>query len=116
MLGDGLTSVALFIGVITTFIAFIAQGLLLKKIFIYDMGVKEFPAWVLVCFTPLILFLLGFNSFINLISFVGGILLGIDGLLIMLIYKKIGGRPTVVYPLMLVFILGIAYSVIYFTT
>ncbi len=116
VLGDGLTSVALFIGVITTFIAFIAQGLLLKKIFIYDMGVKEFPAWVLVCFTPLILFLLGFNSFINLISFVGGILLGIDGLLIMLIYKKIGGRPTVVYPLMLVFILGIVYSVIYFTT
>src|SRR3989344_1771800 len=114
VLGDGIVSVALFMGVITTFIAFIAQGLLLKKVFMYDVGVKEFPAWIFACFTPLILFLLGLNSFINLISFVGGFLLGIEGILIMLIYKKIGGKPIVVYPLMLVFILGIVYSLVYF--
>jgi len=114
VLGNGIISIALLIGVITTFIAFIACGLLLKKVFMYDLGVKELPAWVFVCFIPLILFLLGVNSFINLISFVGGILLGIDGILIMLMYRKIGGKPIIVYPLMLVFILGIIYSLIYF--
>lgn len=107
-------SIALFIGVITTFTCFINQGLLLKKVFMYDMGLKEFPAWLITCFTPLMLFLLGFNSFILLISFIGGVLLSIEGILIVLIYKKIGGKKIVVYPLALFFILGIMYSIIYF--
>jgi len=113
-LGQGIISIALFVGVITTFTAFIAQGLLLKKVFMYDLGVKEFPAWVLTCFPPLIFFLLGFNSFIVLISFVGGVLLSIDGILILLMYKKIGGKKIIAYPLILVFVLGIIYEVIYF--
>lgn len=106
--------IALLIGAITTCIAFIAQGLLLKKVLMYDAGVPQFPAWALVSFVPLVLFLLGLNSFIPLISFIGGFLLGIDGILILLIYKKIGGRKIIIYPLMLVFILGMAYEIIYF--
>src|SRR3989344_1087442 len=106
--------VALSMGLVSTFIAFIAMGLLLKKIFMYDMGLKEFPAWLLTCFVPLVLFLLGLNSFIPLISFVGGVFLGIDGILILLIYQKIGGKKMITYPLMSVFILGIIYSIVYF--
>lgn len=113
-LGKGVMSVVLCMGVITTFIAFIAEGLLLKKIFMYDMGVKHFPAFVFTCFAPLILFLLGVNSFIPLISFIGGVLLSIDGILILLMYKKIGGRNIIIYPLVIFFILGIAYELFYF--
>lgn len=105
---------SLFIGVITTFVAFIAQGLLLKKVFIYDARLPEFISWALVCFVPLILFLLGFNSFISLISFVGGFLLPIDGILISLIYLKIGGKKIVAFPLIVIFILGIIYSLMYY--
>lgn len=114
VLPNGLVTIALLIGSITTFLAFIAQGLLLKKVLMYDAKVPELPAWALVCFVPLGLFLMGFNSFIPLISFIGGFLLGIDGILILLMYKKIGGKKYVVYPLMLVFLLGMAYEVIYF--
>ncbi|MEK7664193.1 MAG: aromatic amino acid transport family protein [Patescibacteria group bacterium] len=125
VLGNGISSIILFVGVITTFTAFIAHGLFLKKMFIYDLGIKEKFAWVLVCFTPLILYLLGFNSFITIVSFIGGVLLGVDGILILLMYQKIGGshsshkasawrRNIIIYPLMLVFILGIIYSLIYF--
>ncbi|OGZ69432.1 MAG: hypothetical protein A3F47_01720 [Candidatus Staskawiczbacteria bacterium RIFCSPHIGHO2_12_FULL_38_11] len=113
-LGGPIISIALFIGVITTFTCFINQGLLLKKVFIYDMGLKEFPAWVLVCWVPLILFFLGFNSFIALISFVGGVLLSIEGILILLMYKKIGGNKIIIYPLAIFFIVGIIYSIVYF--
>ncbi len=113
-LGGTLISVALFIGVISTFIAFIAQGLLLKKIFMYDMGIKEFPAWVFTCFPPFILFYMGFNSFIPLISFIGGVLLSIDGILILLMYKKIGGKKIIIYPLVIFFVLGIVYELVYF--
>ncbi|MDP2741348.1 MAG: hypothetical protein Q8O66_01510, partial [bacterium] len=62
----------------------------------------------------LVLFLLGLNSFIGLISFIGGVLLGIDGILILLMYKKIGGKKKVIYPLVLIFLLGIIYEIAYF--
>ena len=114
ILPNAVVTIALLIGAITTSIAFVAQGLLLKKVLMYDAGVGQFPAWAWVCFIPLGLFLLGFNSFIPLISFIGGFLLGIDGILILLMYRKIGGKKIIVYPLMLVFILGMAYEIIYF--
>ena len=102
------------IGVITTFIAFIFQGIFLKEVFMYDMKVERFTAWVFTCFTPLVLFFLGFNSFISLISFVGGVLLGINGILILAMYKEIGGKNRVIYPLVVVFVIGIVYSIVYF--
>ncbi len=113
-LGQGFFWLALFIGVITTFTAFVTQGLLLKKVFVYDVNMKEGAAWFLTCATPLALFFLGLNSFIDLISFIGGVLLSLDGILILLMYQKIGGRKIVIYPLMLVFVLGIIYELIYF--
>ncbi len=113
-LGDGIVLISLLMGVIITFSAFITHGLNLKRILNYDLGVKEKQAVIITCFTPMILFLLGFKSFINMISFVGGILLGIDGIMILLMYKKIGGKKWLIYPLSLVFILGIIYEIIYF--
>ncbi len=112
-LGDGIISIALFIGVITTFTSFVSQALLLKEVFIYDLKVEKFPAWVFTCFPPLMLYFLGFNSFIALIGFVGGVFLGINGIMILMMYKKIGGKNYIIYPLSLVFILGIIYEVVY---
>ena len=113
VLGDGMISIVLFIGVITTFTSFATQALLLKEIFMYDLKIEEFPAWVFTCFPPLVLYLLGFNSFMDLINFVGGVFLGISGIMILMMYKKIGGKNIVIYPLYLVFILGIIYEIIY---
>lgn len=102
---------SLFLGVVTTFTASVMLGLTLKKIFIYDLGVKKIKAWLITCLVPLILFLLGLNSFIGLISFVGGVLLGLDGILILLMYKKLRGRKIIVYPLMAIFLSGIIYEI-----
>ena len=113
-LGQGMFLVALFIGVITTFTAFITQGVLLKETCMYDVGMKELPSWVLTCFVPLALLLLGFNSFIVLISFLGGVFGGVSGILILLMYKKIGGKKIIIYPLSVIFILGIVYELVYF--
>jgi len=30
-------------------------------------------------------------------------------------YKKIGGKKVVIYPLLLIFVLGIAYEIFYFS-
>lgn len=104
-------SFSLFLGVITTFTASVMLGLTLKKVFIYDLGIKKIKAWLITCLIPLILFLLGLNSFIPLISFVGGVLLSIDGILILLMYKKLVGKKAFIYPLALIFLLGIIYEI-----
>lgn len=88
-LGDGMVSMAVLMGVVPTFIAFITQGLILKKSFKYDLGVKEFPAWVFAIFPPMIIFLLGITQFIGVISFIGAVLLPIDAVLIFLMYWKV---------------------------
>jgi len=113
-LGDGIVNLALFFGILTTFTSFIALGLTLKKIFWYDLKIGKNLAWAITCFSPLILFLIGVKQFIPVISFVGGIMVGIEGILILLMYRKIKPRNFLVYLLILILLGGIIYKVIYF--
>jgi len=113
-LGDGIVGLALFFGVLTTFTSFIALGLTLKKVFWYDLKINKNLSWAIACFFPLILFLIGMGNFIPVISFVGGVMLGFDGILILLMYQKIKPRNFLVYPLILILLGGIIYKIIYF--
>jgi len=113
-LGGWVPYFALSVGAFITFNAFISLGLILKKVLMYDLKIKSWHAIIIVCFIPLILFLMGFRSFIPIISLIGGIFIGIDGILILLMYKKIGGKKVLIYPLSLVFLLGAVYEIIYF--
>lgn len=108
-----LVSVFLLIGALATFTAFITQGIIFKKTLMFDLKIKHWQAFAMTCCPPLILFLLGMNSFIPVLSFVGGVLLGINGIFILLMYKKIGGRNAIIYPLSLVFLFGVIYEIIY---
>ncbi len=119
-LGDGIVNMALFLGFLTTFTSFIALGLTLKKILWYDFKVEKNLAWFLTCFVPLGLYVLGFQSFIRVIGLVGAIALGIDGTLILLMYRKLLlkreeiKKSLLVFPLIFVFAFGIIYELIYF--
>lgn len=115
VLGDRIVSLALLFGLLTTFTSFIALGLTLKKVFWYDLKMGKNLAWAITCFVPLFLFLTGIKQFIPVISFIGAVMLGIDGILILLMYQKIkSGKKLLIYPLILIFLLGIFYEVIYF--
>jgi len=108
---------ALLFGLLTTFTSFISIGLTLKKVFNYDLKIKKNLSWLITCFVPIILFLLGFQNFIKVISFVGGITIGIDGILIILMYRIIKKGKKIALlaaPLVSIFILGIVYQIIYF--
>ena len=119
-LGDGIVNMALFLGFLTTFTSFITLGLTLKKILWYDFKVKKNLAWFLTCFVPLGLFILGFQSFIRVIGLVGAVAFGIDGVLILLMYRKLllkrkeMKKSLLVFPLIFVFAFGIIYELIYF--
>jgi tyrosine-specific transport protein len=115
VLGDGIVSLAFLFGFLTTFTSFITLGLTLKNVFWYDLKMNKNLAFVITCFLPLILFLIGVKQFIPVISFVGAIMLGIEGILILLMYQKIKPkRKFLVLPLALIFLGGIIYEIIYF--
>ncbi|MBM4177275.1 hypothetical protein FJ208_00515 [Candidatus Gribaldobacteria bacterium] len=115
--GNGVVSLALLFGVITTFTSFVALAMTLKKTFWFDLKINKKLAWAITCFTPFILFLLGIKSFIGVISFVGAVMLGIDGILVLLMYKKITPkRKVIIYSLISALALGIAYELFYFLT
>jgi hypothetical protein len=115
ILGNKGALIALFFGILTTFTSFIALGLTLKKVLWYDLGISKNLSFVITVFFPFLLYILGFNNFIKVISFIGSIALAIDGILISLMYKKIKPEKRILsYFLVLFFILGIIYSINYF--
>ena len=69
---------------------------------------------------PFSLFLLGFRKFIDVIGFTGAIALGLEGVVVIFLYKEFvkdnfGKKINpLFYLLALIFILGIAFEIIYF--
>ena len=53
-----------------------------------DYGFKKLKAWVLSVFVPLALFLFGVRNFIEVISVAGSVAIGIEGVILVSMYKK----------------------------
>ncbi|MFA5746982.1 MAG: aromatic amino acid transport family protein [Candidatus Paceibacterota bacterium] len=102
-------------GLLASFTSFIATGLTLKKIFHYDMKISKVASFGLTCFVPLIMFFAGFNNFLAVVSLIGGVMLGVNGILILAMYRKIKpGNNFLLLPLALVLLAGVAGEVIQF--
>lgn len=112
-LGSIVISLAFFLGVITNLTSFNSVGLTLKDVFRYDFKINKNLSWAITCFFPLFLFLIGFKSFILVISLVGGAMLAINGILVLLMYYKVT-KKKFIFPINLILILGIIYEIIYF--
>jgi tyrosine-specific transport protein len=121
-LGNGIVNLALLLGILTTFTSFITLGLNLKSVFWYDLKIGKNWAWALTCFPPLIVFMLGLKSFITVVSLAGGVMLGFEGIIILLMYraflKKTKGTESnkirfLTLPLILIFIIGLIFEIIY---
>ena len=114
-LDNGVIGLALVFGLLATFTSFITLGLTLKKILWFDLGLPEKLAWAIVTFVPLSAFLVGVDNYIQVITFVGTMLLAIDATLITLMYQKY--KPAkykfLTYPIIAVFLLGIVYNIVY---
>lgn len=123
-LDDWVIGLALLFGLLATFTSFITIGLTLKKVFWYDFKLPKNIAWLISCFGPLILFLFGMRDFIMVIGLIGGVMLGIEGILIILMHfkAKIKGEKApawqvflprlMAYFLILILVLGIVFKVI----
>jgi amino acid permease len=112
--------------VITLTDSFLIIGLSLRNTLIYDLKLPKILASFITCGLPIILFLAGLQSFIGTIGFMGTILGAVDGIIIILMYKKAkkfyDREPEyslkvpgfLIYLLVLVFILGAIAQILYY--
>ncbi len=112
--------------IITLADSFLVLGLYLRNTFIYDFKLPKIISFLFACGLPLILFLIGFRSFITTIGFIGTIVGVIEGIIIILLFRKaktLGNRtpeyrlkiPSILlYCLIVIFLLGAASQIFYF--
>lgn len=119
-LGNGIIKLGFIFGLITTFTSFIALGLTLKKIFLHDLNLSKKVSWFIACFCPLLLYFIGFKNFIKVIGLTGAVMLGLEAIIVLLIYKnfiqkrfhrKVG--PWI-YPLAVLFLIGVFLELFYY--
>jgi len=127
-LGNDIIALGLFFGVLTTFTSFITLGLTFKKILWYDLKINPKFSWLIVSLLPPTLYILGLKDFIKIIGLIGGVLLGAEGIIIILAYLKskkqssnipawsLNLPKTIIYSLILFLTLGIGYEIFYFIT
>ena len=103
--------------------SFLTLGLALKEMYNYDYGVNKHLAWLLTIVPPLVMFLLFKKGFVEVIGVTGGIAMGLEGILIALMFQKakkmgdrkpeysITGNRFISYGLVVIFALGIVYTI-----
>jgi tyrosine-specific transport protein len=115
-LGNGVASLMLIFGILVIFTSLIAIGLTVKKILWYDLKIPEKTSFAIACITPFLLYLIGIKDFITVIGVVGATTIAVDAILILFMYEKIKSKRIrlITYPLIIIFLLGIIYEIIYF--
>ena len=118
-----LTLVGIF-GLISLWSSYIVIGLDVKNALKYDLKFPKILAGLTVIVSPPLFYFWGFQSFLTLVSMVGGVFIAFEGIFIALmwlraskasaekiIFKKLS--PLVAYALILIFIGGIIYELTY---
>ncbi|HEY4498196.1 MAG TPA: aromatic amino acid transport family protein [Candidatus Paceibacterota bacterium] len=100
------------LGVFSLWTSYFFLGLEVKDIFIYDLRLPGFLSFLVASFIPLLLYFFGFNNFIGLVGFIGGVFLALESIMVVLMYLKLRQKPVFLYlPLILVFALGALYEI-----
>lgn len=82
VVGPGIASVGAVFGLLGILTSFLPLTIYLRDVFLLDYKLPKPWAWALTLIPPLLLFLVGARSFIQVIGFTGGIVGGLGGMLI----------------------------------
>ena len=125
IVSHNIIDLAAVLGLLCVATSYLSMGIVLKKIFIYDLKVNRILSSAFVCLMPLLLYLLSFNNFIKIISFLGLWLGAVEGMLLLAMHRraKIAGDrqpeyslrlPSIVYWIIgTIFIVGPILSIIF---
>ncbi len=124
-LGANVVKYGAAIGFLAVITSFFTIGLNIKNSFRFDLGWSPGVSFILTVAVPLALFWLGWNDFIKIISVGGAVLGGLEGLLLLAIWRRarrrgdrqpeyaLKLRPILVCLIALVFLAGIVYEIVY---
>ncbi|MDD5181651.1 MAG: aromatic amino acid transport family protein [Candidatus Nanoarchaeia archaeon] len=106
--------------------AFLSLGTVMTDVFVYDLKLKRWLAWLIACFVPLGLLVVFSPSFITMLDIVGIYSGGLTGVLAALMVLKArkkgdvkpafvvpGGKPLI-YAVLLLFLFGMVYQTLVF--
>lgn len=122
-LGGKIVFLGSLFGILAVSTSFLMLGSAFLEIFNLDYGISRKLSWLLVITPPFILFLGGLRAFIGIMSLAGAVAIGLEGIIVILIYAKAKSKgdrvpeyslelPKFIYYLMmLVFLAGIVYSI-----
>jgi amino acid permease len=129
-LGNVVGTVIFILGSIFAFFtmstSFLTIGLALKDTFNYDFKIKHFISWLITILLPLVIYFIGFKSFIGILSFFGAVGFGINGIIYIFTYwqaRRHGRRypeyalsswftfPVSIF-LSLIFLGGLVYTIL----
>jgi amino acid permease len=115
VVGRGVERALLTLGIAATFTSYLGLGLALTRLLMYDLKAKKIIGVMAISVVPAIMYFLGVNNFITVISFVGSVMLAIDGIFITCIYVR-ARRPVKIARgfaamIALCFVLGIIYEI-----
>jgi amino acid permease len=75
------------LGILSLWSSYILVGRDVNETLQYDLDMPSWLRYFIVLIVPLVLYALGFSSFIGLVSFIGGIFLALEGVFIALLWR-----------------------------
>ena len=123
VLGSRVVLLGAVFGFLATITSFFALGLSLKETYLNDFGFRKNWAWFITCSIPLILFVLGVQNFVIVITILGALMGIVECVSIVLIHRKsidLGDKepdykvriPFVIrYLIIAVFVIGFVYTI-----
>ncbi len=123
VMGDGIISVALVLGLLTIITSVFGVAEAVKETLMYDYKTNKYVSWAITMFIPFGFFLLGFNNLTSVISFAGAVAGGISAIILIMIFRKMEkqNRKTTLFKnspgrlllgiLSLMFLIGICYQI-----
>ncbi len=100
-------------GVFTILSPYLMLSMVGNDLLVKDLKVNKNHSYIMMLGIPILLFLVGFTSFMNVISFTGGVFLGSMVLIVTFMYKKkFPHKHTLVIPIIqIVFIIGVILEI-----
>jgi len=111
------------LGLIAIWSTYIVIGRDIRKILETDLKLPDLTSRVLVFIAPLGLYFAGLTNFLSLVKLTGGVFVGLESILVVLIWRKLQKQnaeslifkklnPFIPYLLLIIFILGIMVEII----
>lgn len=92
VINDRMAQFGAIFGVAAMSTSFLALGLVLKEIYIYDLKQRPILSWLLVLIPPFILVIFSLVSFIEVLGISGALLGGINGIIMMGMHRHIKNK------------------------